>query len=213
VRLGVTRRVSQIQKDGTYADTPALLLHAVWWDETGHSEEARYAMLPIENGAVSESSIEIHSLNEFVTDGGELNTVDAKFNSEILRHPAIVSSPMQASVDIVFGDTKKNSIHKVTLHPIADSRIHIPVGIGGGGPKGPKSLSMPAPSSFSADWRGPITVLDRGDRLAFANAGDTSLNFITYANGTWSEVKSIGIDKNLSAEGALAALDKMVSTQ
>jgi hypothetical protein len=74
-------------------------------------------------------------------------------------------------------------------------------------------MSLAAPPSFSANWKGPISVIERGDRLAFANAGDTSLNYLTYANGTWSDVKSIGIDNRFSAEAALAALDKMVSTQ
>lgn len=216
LRLGITRRVSQLQKDGSYADAPALLLHAVWWEETGHGEEARYAMLPIDNGALSPSAIEVHSLEEFVSTTNEPhNAVAANFNAEILRHPAIVSSPMQSTVDVVFGDTKTNTIHGVTLHPIADARVHIPVGIGGGGGPGvgKPPMALAAPPSFSSNWKGPITIIERGDRLAFANAGDTSLNYITYANGTWSDVKSIGIDNKLSAEAALAALDKMVSTQ
>jgi hypothetical protein len=215
LRLGITRRVSQLQKDGTYADMPALLLHVVWWDETTSGAEARYAMLPIENGALSKSAIEVHSLEEFVTATDQpYNAVAANFNPEILRHPAIVSSPMQSTVDVVFGDMKTNTIHAVTLHPIAEIRIHIPVGVGGGGPGGGKPpMSLAAPPTFSANWKGPISVIERGDRLAFANAGDTSFNYITYVNGTWSNVKSIGIDNKLSAEGALAALDKMVSTQ
>jgi hypothetical protein len=215
LRLGITRRVSELQKDGTYADMPALLLHAVWWDETGSSGEARYAMLPIENGTLSESSVEIHSLEDFVPAASDpFNAVDPKFNAEILRHPAIVSSPMQSTVDVIFGDTKKNSLHAVTLHPIAEVRIHIPGGINGGGPGGGKPpMSLAAPPTFSSNWKGPISIIERGDRLAFANAGDTSLNYITYVNGTWSDVKSIGIDNKLSAEAALTALDKMVSTQ
>jgi hypothetical protein len=141
------------------------------------------------------------------------NAVGPSFNKEILRHPAIVSSPMQSSVDVIFGDVRSNAIHGVTLHPIADSRIHIPVGIGGGGAGGGRPLNIVAPTNFSADWKGPITVLERGDRLVFANAGETSLNYITYANGAWTAVKSIAIDNRFPAEAALAALDKMVSTQ
>ncbi|MEA2236001.1 MAG: hypothetical protein QOC81_725 [Thermoanaerobaculia bacterium] len=210
LRLGITRRVSQLQKDGTYADVPALLLHAIWWDEAGNGDAARYALLPVENGAVSPASIEIHSLAEFVTSGTEkYNSVDAGFNKEILKHPAIVSSPMQSGVDIVFGDTKTNSFHSVTLRPIADTRVHIPVGIGGGGGR----PFIPAPASFSADWNGPISVISRADRLVLANASDKSLNYITYASGAWTAVKSIAIDSKFPAEAALAALDKMVSTQ
>lgn len=213
LRLGVTRRVSQLQSDGSYADVPALLLHAVWWQDSGKSEEARYALLTIEKGALT--SIEPHSLEEFVTATDDTyNKVDPTFNKELLRHPAIVSSPMQSSVDVVFGDTHSNLIHEVTLHPIADIRIHIPIGIGADGPgSGPKPRSLAAPPTFSADWKGPITVIERADRLVFANASETSLNYITYANGAWTSVKSIAIDVRFPAEAALAAIDKMLTTQ
>jgi hypothetical protein len=212
LRLGITRHVSQLQKDGTYADAPALILHALWWDSSGRGDEARYAMLPIENGALSQDSVEIHSLEDFVEVGENINVVDSSFNSEILRHPAIVSSPMQDSLDIVFGDAKKNTIHKVTLHPIAEVRIHIPVGIGGG-KGGGKPLSLAAPASFSAKWQGRITVIERGDRLVFANATDKALNYLTYSDGTWTDIKSIALSSKLTVEAALAAVDKMVSSQ
>jgi len=214
LRLGITRRVSQLQKDGTYADAPALILHALWWDSNGRGEEARYAMLPIENGSLSQDSVELHSLEEFVVgDDESVNSVDAKFNSEILRHPAIVSSPMQDSVDVVFGDTEKKSIHRVTLHPIAEHRIHVPGSIGGSAPGGGKPLNLIAPASFTANWQGPITVIERGDRLVFANATDKALNYLTYADGTWTDAKSIALSSKLSVETALAAIDKMVSSQ
>ena len=213
LRLGITRRVSRLQKDGSYSDAPALLLHAVWWEESGKGEEARYALLTIDKGALA--SIETHSLEEFVAPGDEVyNAVDVSFNKEILRHPAIVSSPMQNSVDVIFGDTRSNAFHSATLHPIADSRIHIPVGIGGGGGAGGgKPLHIAAPANFSDDWKGPITVLARGDHFVFANAGEKSLNYITYSAGTWTAAKSIAIDNRFPVEAALAALDKMVSSQ
>jgi hypothetical protein len=212
LRLGITRRVSQLQKDGTYADAPALILHALWWDSNARGEEARYAMLPIENGSLSQESVELHSLEEFVGDDETVNAVDPKFNSEILRHPAIVAAPLQNSVEVVFGDMQKNTIHKVTLHPIAQVRIHIPVGIGGGAGGG-KPLNLIAPTSFSADWKGPITVIERGDRLIFANATDKALNYLTYSDGTWSDAKSIALSSKLTVDTALAAVDKMVSSQ
>jgi hypothetical protein len=216
LRLAITRRVSQLQKDGSYADVSTLILHALWWDSSGQGEEARYAMLPIENGALAESAIEVHSLKEFVpSDDDTYNEVSEKFNAEILRHPAIVSSPMGSSVDIVFGDRAKNSFHLVTLHPIAEVRLHIPVGVvGGGGPAGGgKPLSVIAPANFSANWKGPITVIERGDSLIFANATDKALNYLTYSAGTWSDAKSIALSSKLTVETALAAVDKMVSSQ
>jgi len=212
LRVGITRRVSQLQKDGSYADVPALLLHALWWDDSMKGEGARYALLPIENGAVSESSIEVHALEEFVPAGDdEFNTPKENFNAEILRHPAIVTSPMQSTVGVVFGDTKNNTIHNVTLHPIADIHIHIPVGIGNGGDK--PAPHIIAPLSFSGDWKGSVSVIAHGDRLVFANNDGKALNYITFANGNWTNVKSIAVDPKLPAEAALAAVDKMVSSQ
>ena len=82
--LGITRRISQLQKDGTYADAPALILHALWWDSNAHGEEAKYAMLPIENGALSPSSIEVHSLEQFVTATDEpYHAVAENFNPSV----------------------------------------------------------------------------------------------------------------------------------
>jgi hypothetical protein len=214
LRLGITRHISQMQPDGSYADVPALLLHAVWWEESGLGEQARYALLAIDKGALS--SIDTHSLGEFLppTDTLVYNAVDPTFNKEILRHPAIVSSPMQNTVDVIFGDAQSNAFHGVSLHPTADSRIHIPVGIGTGNGGGVgRPLNLVAPASFSADWTGPITIIERGDRLAFANVGANSLNYITYTSGAWTGVKSIAINSRFPAEAALAALDKMVSTQ
>jgi hypothetical protein len=213
LRVGITRRVSQLQNDGSYNDIPALLLHAIWWDDSGSGQEARYALLTSSNGVLA--TPETHSLREFLgPDDNKFNTVDPNFNPEILRHPAIVSSPMQSTVDIVFGDIKTNSVHQVTLHPIADHRIHIPGGIGGpAAPVGGKPMTLAAPPTFSADWKGPITVIEHGDRLVFANSGDASLNYITYANNAWSAVKSIPIDNRFPAEAALAAVDKMLSAQ
>jgi hypothetical protein len=214
LRVGITRRVPQLQSDGSYADVPALLLHALWWDDSGSGQQAKYAMLTIDQGVLA-SPAEIHSLSEFVSpDDNTYNSVDATFNAEILRHPAIVSSPMQDTVDVVFGDAKTNAFRILTLHPIADVRIHIPVGVGGGGTSGGRpALSIAAPPSFSADWTGPITVLAHDNRFVFANAGDTSLNYITYANGAWTGISSIAIDYRFPAEAALAAVDKMLSTQ
>jgi hypothetical protein len=204
LQLGITRRVAQLQKDGSYADRPALLLHALWWDESATGNEARYALLNVEKGAVT--SIEKHSLEEFVDPASEPEAQDGEtFNKSILSHPAIVSSPAQNSVDLVFGDPLKNSIHTVTLHPIADVRIHIPIGIGGGG-----HPSIHAPKEFPTDWDGPVTVFEHGDTLLFANTTEKTVNYLTYSGGTWSDVKSIALSPKLAADAAIAAVDKMV---
>ena len=171
-------------------------------------------MLPIENGALSQQSVEIHSLKEFVGDDETVNAVDAKFNPEILRHPAIVSSPMQNSVDVVFGDTKKNSIHKVNASPdrgctVCTSRSASWWRTAGGG----RPLNSSRPPASPLSGRDRSRVIERGDRLVFANATDKALNYLTYSDGTWSDASRSRLSSKLPAETALAAVDKMVSSQ
>lgn len=212
LQLETTRRVSRLQKDGTYADAPALLLHALWWDEAGTSEEARYALLTVDKGEASVA--EVHSLEEFVTDDADATAnVDGPFNKDLLRHPSIVSSPSQSSVDVVFGDTTTNTIHTTRFTPIADARVHIPVGIGGGNPggggrgiRGPHGLT-------TGDWSGAVTVLAHGDNLIFATTSDAGVNYIMFADGKWSDVKSVATGAKLSTEAAIAAIDRMLTAQ
>jgi len=48
LRIAITRHVSTLQADGTtYADAPALLVHAVWWETANGVEKARYALFTI----------------------------------------------------------------------------------------------------------------------------------------------------------------------
>lgn len=206
LQLAITRRVSQLQKDGTYADTQALLLHALWWEESGHGEEARYALLTVDKGVPTVA--EVHSLEEFIApDTDTVNDVDATFNKDLLRHPAIVSSPSESSVNVVFGDTRTNTIHYTRFTPVADARVHIPVGIGGGG------RGIKAPRGFADDFSGTVTVLAHGDNLLFANESEKGVSYLMYSDGKWSDVKSISTSDKLSAATALAAIERMLAAQ
>lgn len=211
LQLGVTRRISKQQKDGSYADAPALLLHALWWEESGTDEQARYALLTVEKGVASVA--DIHSLEEFVSDDSDAtaNGNDTAFNKDLLRHPAIVSSPSQSSVDVVFGDTKTNTIHTARFTPVAESRIHIPVGIGGGNPGGGRGIR--GPRSISGDWTGSVTVLAHGDNLVFANQTASGISYVMYSDGKWSDVKTIATGLRLSNDAAMAAIGKMLTAQ
>jgi hypothetical protein len=205
LRIGTSRRVSQLQKDGTYADVPALLVHAVWWEESpAKGEVARYALLTIENGTVT--SIDLHDLNEFTAGDTASYNVSSDFNADILKHPAIIDTPSADSVDVIFGDTTTNAFHRVTLKPVADSRIRIPVGRDGG-------HHLPGPASFTASWPGRIGTISSGrdnDHIALYNVGRSSISYIVYAGGKWSDVKTVPTSDRLSADGAVAVLTRML---
>ena len=203
--LGIspTHRVAQLQQDGTYVDVPALIVHAVWWEETALGETARYAMLTIDKGMVS--SIELHNVSEFSGDTTSYN-VPGAFNADILKHPAIIDTPSADSVDVVYGDTTTFALHRVTVKPVLDSRIRIPVGRGGG-------HTLPPPFSFSVVWTGRVGTVSSPrdtDRMAFYNVGQDSISYILYSNGAWSDVKSVPTSDRLSPDAAVTVLIRML---
>jgi len=205
LRVAISRHVAQMQKDGSLVDVPALLVHAVWWDQSGYNEKARYALISIDRGAVS--TPELHDLNEFaITPPLFPNNVDANFNPEILKHPAFVDNGTQDSVDVIFGDTYYNSFNRVTLKPIAEGRIHIPIGAHPGGPR------IIAPKSFTGDWTGRISTISGHDgSLLLYNMATDTVNYVLYSNGAWSSVKTLSLSDKLSADGAVAALSRMMN--
>jgi hypothetical protein len=206
LRIGITRHVDALQIDGTYADAPALLLHLLWWEETGRGEEARYALLDIEKGHIA--SIDVHSLSEFYTPDAVPAQVSPDFNREILRHPAFLDSGSSNSVDVIAGDMASLSFHRMTIKPILETRIRIPVG------RGPGSR-VAAPNSFSEPWTGRITVVSspRSNDLVFTHVEKNGIAYLSYTAGNWSSLKSIETGPKLSPDSAMVALSKMLSAQ
>lgn len=202
LRVAVTRKVSTKQPDGTFADAPALLVHAVWWEFIGTTEHARYALLTIENSQVKDS--EVHDLSEFGIVPIMPFIVGENFNPEILRHPAIIEGT--DSVDVLFGDTERLSMNRVTLKPIADGRVHIPVGHKGGGPFGP-------PQSFSANWNGRISTIASGSNLLLYNVSKDAAGYVMFSNGRWSDVHTLPLSDTFNGDAATAAINKMLASQ
>ena len=203
LRVAITRHVSTQKADGSFADAPALLVHAVWWEDAGaNKERARYALFTIENSRVS--NYELHDLLGLAQIPIMAYAVEKDFNSEILRHPAILEGTN--SVDVIFGDVDRMSMNRITLKPIADGRIHIPIGTRGGHP-------FPPPHSFSADWTGRISTIGFGSDLVMYNTTKDTTSYVMYANGEWSEVSTLPLSANFSADAAEAALYRMLAAQ
>jgi hypothetical protein len=206
LRIAVTHVVSQKQKDGTFADAPALLVHAVWWEENSWDPEgARYALVATDKGVVT--SIDPHAMSEFALPADTTATVNDDFNREFLRHPTLIDNPASDSVDVVFGDIVTNTLNRVTLKPVADSRVHIPVGTRGGHP-------IAAPKALSVDWSGHATTLDgRNGRMMFVNTASDGVSYVSYANGKWTAAKTIATDANITTDAAMAAITKMLASE
>jgi len=205
LRIGVTHSVAQLQKDGSYLDVPALLVHAVWWENnSAEGEAARYSLIPIEKGVAG--TPDVHALREFV-DAQAPAEVSPTFNRDFLRHPSLVAGLSSDSIDVVFGDIQTNVLNRITLKPVADAHIHIPVGTRGGSP-------INVPKAFSNDWSGDVTTIDgRNGRIVFTNTTTGAVSYMMYANGAWSTLKSITLNDKITVDAAMAAVTKMIASQ
>jgi len=201
LRIGITRKVSTLQASGTYADAPALLVHAVWWEFVGSTEHARYALLSIDGTKVTS---QVHDLSEFGIYPDMPFAVADNFNPEILRHPAIIEGT--DSVDVIFGDTERVTMNRVTLKPIADGRLHIPVGHRGGPPFAP-------PQAFNASWTGRISTVASGPNLIMYNISKDTAGYVMYSDGKWSDVHTLPLSDAFTGDAAAAAISKMLASQ
>ncbi len=207
LRVGITRKIATLQDDQSYADVPMLLIHAIWWEETGFNDAARYALFAVANGKIS--LIELHKLDDFAPSASILaNNIDPNFNPEILKHPAFADNGTQNSIDVIYGDTNNNDFVRVRVKPIqAEVRIHIPIGAHPGGPR------VVAPKSFTEPWSGAIGTITSphdGSMLLYNTAKD-AVSYIMYSGRSWSSVKSVPLSDRVSADAAVAALTRMMS--
>lgn len=202
--ISVQRKVQQPQPDGTIVDVPALIVHAVWWEQTGAGEQARYALVASDKSDLS--TVEVHDLAEFAPDNHDLNIVDPTFNADILKHPAIIDNGTRDSIDVLYGDLKTNTFNRVTLKPIAQIRIHIPIGHSDGG-------RIPAPNSFTGAWSGRVSAIGSGNdsRLLLYNTTDTAVRYIVFDKGTWSPVRTLPASDKLTPDAAVGLLSRMMT--
>ncbi|HET7437324.1 MAG TPA: hypothetical protein VFN10_21645 [Thermoanaerobaculia bacterium] len=208
LRIALTRKAELEGDDGAISTASELNLHAVWWewDYNSTSASARYAMLTVENGAVS--NISLHSLEEFVAPHSTTYPVDPEMNAEILKFPAVSTTAMQDSVDVVFGNLAENGFHTVRIRPRfklqGDARIHIPIGV--------RENAFPAPEFRTATDNVRIGGFTGTEgNVAFYFDGKSSLNYLMFKHGQWTDTRSIAIDEAVTRDTALDAVRRLVN--
>ena len=197
VTIRFTRQVSMLRGDGTYGPTSALILHAAWWQKSPWGENPYYAVMPLSGGFSYDA--DIHDLTEFAPSHSDPRPV----TSDFMRHVALVDGPTSDSVYAIFSDSRNGSFYRMTLRPIAETRVHIPVGVRGPGLGGPKATSF--------DWSGRTGTIASGDgnTIIFTNTTDKKVAWVTWRNGDWLAEQEVALSDNFTASTALAALAKM----
>ena len=200
LRVGVTRTVQQTDESGNVRQVAGLTVHAAWWDESGASENARYAMLTVVNGVVTDTYV--RDLIDFVSTADLRQFTIDDSAKDLLRHPVVFESPDHDTVDVVFGDLQMNVVHRLTLKPVLQTRVRIPIGI--------RDTTYPGPKHNMIGTTGVSAVSGSPESLAYYSVADGQVKYMMFDNGVWGDAKSIAITNELSAESAVAALKRMV---
>lgn len=207
LRIGVTRRSETLDVYGEKTLVSDLNVHAIWWDASPSGELARYAMVTIEKGQVS--NIQVQDAAAFIDKKNDkVFPVDVNFNVELLRHPTFFESPTQDTVDVVFGDVATNSFHRITLKPVLNARIRIPIGVHDQG-FGPPAFSRPM--GVSSDSVGAIN--GSADSMILYFRDDSAMHYTILRRGTWSALRQINLDEAVTADVAVTAMRRMLSAE
>ncbi|HUP61138.1 MAG TPA: hypothetical protein VNA69_12035 [Thermoanaerobaculia bacterium] len=204
LRIALTRTAADKDDDGRITWVSEVNVHATWWEETGGGESANYAMITIRDG---EAAAQVHDLASFVTSKTETKEIDPDANRELLRHPAIFEAADGRSVDIVFGELASNKFHRVSISPIGNARVRVPVGIQDKTFEPPPSISaMSAVARIDAISPAP-------ERMVFYYELDGVMHYLLYRDGKWSGEKTMAIDEHTSRSTILAGMRNLVGAQ
>ncbi|HYH08022.1 MAG TPA: hypothetical protein VEK11_13275 [Thermoanaerobaculia bacterium] len=212
LRIAVTRRVADT--NGKLLPAAAISVHLSWWEddsdgEPGADEYVAYAMFVIENGTIV-GEPQYVKLNQFVKkDDGETEQSDEIVDLTVLKQPHLFASSEQDSVLVVFGDVLSKRIHQVRIRPsvppVANGRLRVPVGRNEG------SVGTPR---FSKSANGRIEGIYGGsDRMAFFSRDNDRLAYVLLKGTTWSEMRSIALDNEVTGSAAVDALRRLVHEQ
>jgi hypothetical protein len=201
LRIALTRKTEDTAKDGSKISIPEITVHAVWWEEGRESEWARYAMITLDHGEVSATPY-VSNLNNIL---GHVDAAAEKASkNELLRHPAVFESAAHDSVDIVFGDIKTDKMHRVTIHPVVQGRLRIPIG---------RDRDVATPTAVVASMENVGAVSTSSDNLAYYFAGGDAMKYVVYKDGVWSTLRSIALNEKFSGDAAVNALRRMLTSE
>lgn len=205
LRIAITRTSQQINDDGTTTAVPETTVHAVWWEDNGGAEWARYAMITVDRGAAS--AIHVQDLGQFINGAGSAPAAGADASRELLRHPSVTETRTHDSVDVLFGDMNFVTIRRVNIRPtIQGGRLRVPIGRTG--------TNVPAPSANLMSST-PVDTLVNGDSVVmyYNDQKPNTMDYLMYTNGNWSAVRTLSLGDKLSHDSAVAALQRLITAQ
>ena len=205
LQIAVTKFAYVFDENDERKKIDAISIHAIWWEQTGYGEEARYALLTLDEGTVV--GIELRSLMQFV-DSRRISGVEelpANFDRDFFRHPGIFENSSHDSVDIIFADWETNRMHRIGITPItAQGVIRIPDGVWQGEIAPPQSQIVTSSMTMVSGSNGTFGIYGRDA---------SSISYLIYKNGAWSTARTIKTNQVVTPETAIEAFRKLVSSE
>lgn len=208
LEIAVTRSVDDRSKPQTLARLHQLVIHAVWWEETGFGERGRYAMISLSDGIVSD--IALRDLSDFISQNANSSTsgdyVSASLDRDLFRHPSIHEMPDNESVDILFGDFNSNRFNRINVRVVrGEGVLNLPIGIVRG--------ELPAPGGLIQVANNKLTTiaLPGTGNVAFYTSTDRTLTYTVFKDLQWSEAKTISLTGRVTLDAAVGALRQLVA--
>lgn len=202
-----TSHFSEVRnEDGELERIPSLVVHAIYWEQTGDEESAHYAMIPVREGRLS--NIEQRPLITWALSQGNPLPVDVPedYDFDIFRRPAIFESLDRASVDIIFGDVPRTRFHRITVRPIReDGVLDVPIGIWHG--------EINPPGREIAIQGASTKMLVSGETIAFYAMDAAELRYQLHRNGKWQDVRVVKATSSIPTTTALDALSRLVTAE
>lgn len=202
-----TSRFSQGEdEEGNPVLVPSLVVHAIYWEQSGDEESAHYAMIPVREGRLV--NIEQRQLITWALSQGNPLPIDipADYDLEVFRHPSIFESTDGASVEVIFADLYRTRFHRVTIRPIRGNGVlDVPDGIWRG------EINPPRPEL--AINGAATSMIVSGNTVAFYSRNEAELRYQLYRNGQWQDVRIITATPSISTSTALDALTRLVTTE
>jgi hypothetical protein len=204
LHIAITHMATQIATDGTSTQVPEINVHAVWWEDNGAAEWARYAMITVEKGAVT--SIAVQDLSTFDNSPAPNTQPAPDAARELLRHPAVAEARTHDSVDVLYGDVNAVTLHRTNIRPtIQGGRLRVPTGRGG--------ALVPAPIANVATNTIVNTIMN-GDSIAlYYDATPDTINYLTWHSNAWSPARILPLSEKLTHDAAVTALQRLITTQ
>jgi hypothetical protein len=201
-----------VREEGeTVTRARGLNLHAIWWDQTGYGEAARYAMLTIGQGEVDR--IFISDLIDFVGDHRQTEPFELPegFNRVIFRAAGVSTTPDQSGIHVTFGDWAGNRFQTVDVFPVrGDGVLTVPMGVWRGDLNPPTRVfhDVVFANSVPSVLHGPT---GSNGMVFYSWDDEDQLHYTVQNQGGWSAIRTIATGERVSRGAAMSGVRSLLA--